>query len=682
VSEKLRAVHRQESYLADGTLVVKALQVRRPSIYTYLGSVIDFNRSLTFILSKVNIMNATSPAFSPGETATLSFDISKTGQSTINGWSVSIVQGNTTFYTFPPNTDNRGPGIATNQPYGVHVNLPWNALDANNNAVSGNFTWVISANVTDVAGGGAPGQAGSATARLEQAMKQNIDVNVTVTPAQFDPGNSTTTLSGVVSGVDFTPTNVKVLVSVQDSNGNVVRSYPETSGPQVQATWDGQADSGTFPGYGIYTFVVKATSDQGTATKKLEVDVEPANPTVLRISAVNNLNLEDDDGGAVSSVYFDAVTNITNPVAFSIGAPDSNTSSAPLFKATAATTDSSATINVTVQAPPNLKAPVTVLYKLVTPANSNTLTFDQELGVFPVKFLPGKKNEDVTWKLQVPPQVQVIKSMEILRKPQKSRGSFEKERTIPDRMSVTLRAPKQPYNDEKIQDSVLERACIYATGASNDDEAARLLETGLFGWLCWASNGLQYSSIPKPHISPLPYSGPNGPQKSEFLLSDFLNTSEVSCDDVGTFYQIHAAALGIPMDTYRIWAVVDNLLVKFETKKVLGFGSPQWGPTPDPQSNFPRFGSGLNVPPLEAFTNQIFTHHTVAVLGNPLNSTTAQIWDLTQGYQSLQFDYLANRVNQNVFVNTTLVNRVFAIPGKSGGVPIWGFRFTVDRVVE
>lgn len=98
----------------------------------------------------ITIANATSSQNS--NNTTLDFDIS-TGNTTVQGWEVQVEKDNQVVKTLTPTTDFRGPGVgAGSNP--LHVSLNWDNLADNNQAVTGNITWVMTAKATTFVPGG------------------------------------------------------------------------------------------------------------------------------------------------------------------------------------------------------------------------------------------------------------------------------------------------------------------------------------------------------------------------------------------------------------------------------------------------------------------------------------------------------------------------------------------------
>lgn len=241
---------------------------------------------LTFPETGVYITNATASAFggSSGPNATLDFDIIPLGQPlpTVNQWTVSIVQPNNTtnqpFYTFPIGSDSRGPGTASSiASGGLHVNLPWNGRDSQNQPVSGDFTWVMATNVTSSTSG--PGGAGTASLRLNQIQK-SLKINASANPANYDPQsgtNTTLTFDLEAQGLGTSP-NFEWNVSITDPLGSELFVFPKTQGAEgpgnvtapsgisrrVSLVWNGLGSDGR-PLPPDYQWTISATATRPVA---------------------------------------------------------------------------------------------------------------------------------------------------------------------------------------------------------------------------------------------------------------------------------------------------------------------------------------------------------------------------------------------------------------------------------
>lgn len=97
----------------------------------------------------ISIANAT---LTSAANRTLDFDIT-TANTTLHGWGVQVEKGGQIVKTLGFTTDPRGPGTGTGT-NPVHVSLNWDGLDNNNQPVTGNITWVTTANTTAFVPGG------------------------------------------------------------------------------------------------------------------------------------------------------------------------------------------------------------------------------------------------------------------------------------------------------------------------------------------------------------------------------------------------------------------------------------------------------------------------------------------------------------------------------------------------
>jgi len=120
------------------------------------------------LISVANMTSTTS-----GANTTLDFDIS-TSNVTLDRWKVEVQQNNSTIKTFGPTGDPRGPGASSGS-NPLHVRLPWNGISDNNQAVTGNITWVVTANTTSyVSGGPVNDGVASAQARLDARIESKF----------------------------------------------------------------------------------------------------------------------------------------------------------------------------------------------------------------------------------------------------------------------------------------------------------------------------------------------------------------------------------------------------------------------------------------------------------------------------------------------------------------------------
>lgn len=190
----------------------------------------------------VVVANATCAAFDPqvGEHALLKFDVLPIGITPpfqINAWTVQATQSNTTVKVFTPGADSRGPGVVTPKGDGVHVEIPWDAKDSSGRTVAGNFDWQIVANVTNVAGSGQPGAAGTANAtvhQLEEGSSITI-VSAQPNPESFSPaeGEKAVISYDVVTSGLTSNMQLNTQVVVRDANNQVFHTFPMRSGPPV-----------------------------------------------------------------------------------------------------------------------------------------------------------------------------------------------------------------------------------------------------------------------------------------------------------------------------------------------------------------------------------------------------------------------------------------------------------------
>lgn len=124
--------------------------------------------------SRIQLTNLTSAH--EATNATLDFDIT-TVNSTLRGWSVEIEKDGSMVKTFAP-SDPRGPGTATGS-NPVHVRINWDGLDNNNQPVTGNITWVTTANTTNfVAGGNLNDGVNSVQATTDDSLDTDLRLEV------------------------------------------------------------------------------------------------------------------------------------------------------------------------------------------------------------------------------------------------------------------------------------------------------------------------------------------------------------------------------------------------------------------------------------------------------------------------------------------------------------------------
>ena len=471
---------------------------------------------------------------------------------------------------------------------------------------------------------------------IDGGLNVTID-NVTVTPEEFDPGNTTTMLTGTVNlkqDPDATstsiPTNVTVKVEVLNSDGGVVKTYPDITDTQIQVVWDGRSESGDVAGYGNYTFAINATADQGKASASAVVMVIPPDPDIVRITTENALAVEDDDGNLISNVYYDAATNTSNPTACSaddVAQADATAMQRLVRDAVPTPINSKFKLKVEFGRPATLSMGKSMTYQVTgtSYAIHNTLTEDQELCTENVTFGPNDPTVVKEMNVRAGPRVQVVYNILWERKgfTWQDAGQMLSYNTPFPRLlaesgqqCITLGKPTDPYDRLRIQDNVLERACIYASGAYNRQQAQNLLLRGLFAWLCWGNNGSSYEQNSF-HFSP-PSVG------NIFLLRDFLTTGG-NCDDTARFYQLHAAVLGVPTQVIHYRNEGSGLPTNgYKTWPIKGWG-PNWDSN-HPLGGFPSFPMGLT----PSFAELSFDHHAIVLDQDNL------IWDLTAGYKSLQ----------------------------------------------
>ena len=303
-----RTTYRPQPFIApDGTNVATYVEVT-PSIYNG-GPNSRFKRGITLTtpVTGVFIANATASAFdgSSGQTANLNFDIIPTGDPplpTVNQWTVSIVQANNTtnqpFYSFSVGSDNRGPGtVSPISSGGLHVNLPWNGKNDQNQSVSGDFTWVMATNVTSSTSG--PGAAGTATLRLNQIQK-SLKINASADPSNYDPqsgGKTTLTFDLEAQGLGISP-NFEWNASITDPQGTVLFAFPKAQGAEgpgnvtapsgitrrVSLGWNGLGQNGN-PVAPDFKWVIGATASAGGDRQVASAEVLNSNPAELVVQS-------------------------------------------------------------------------------------------------------------------------------------------------------------------------------------------------------------------------------------------------------------------------------------------------------------------------------------------------------------------------------------------------------------
>ena len=250
----------ESNFLADGSWVYKTLSYT-PNFPQ--ASETSFFRRIIIALPSLGIviLNASATPFNPaaGQNATLNFDLIPTGspRPSVNQWSVSVVQPNNTtnqpFYTFPSVAGAQGPGTSSSIPNGLRINVPWNGKNDAGQTISGDFSWVVGANVTVGTG------TRQATLRLDQFEKA-LKLNASADPSNYDPQsgrNTTLTFDLEAQGLGASP-NFEWNVAIKDSLGAdlfVFTKAPGSEGPgnitapstitrRVKLGWNGLGSNG------------------------------------------------------------------------------------------------------------------------------------------------------------------------------------------------------------------------------------------------------------------------------------------------------------------------------------------------------------------------------------------------------------------------------------------------------
>lgn len=302
-------------FMSNGSLVfLEYLRLKFPSVH-YPGGT-EFSRTITINRPEVGvtIANATATGTVAGQNTTLSFDIIETGEPPpdIHQWTVSIKKNGNTFHTFSAGEvggDTRGPGQVTGSDHGVHVTLPWNGSNGNT-TITGDFSWVMAANVTDVAHGGQPGQGGTAVLELEQQQKSVRILNATA-PALEPSSGGNTTLGFDLEAVGLGPSpEFQWSVSVIETDTNTtLMTFPDqgAGGPgnvtsnsgtslHIDLLWDGKVNGS--PVNSNFTWVIDANASQlvagGTPNNEVAQQVQVAN-------AAPELEVTDSSGRVIGS---------------------------------------------------------------------------------------------------------------------------------------------------------------------------------------------------------------------------------------------------------------------------------------------------------------------------------------------------------------------------------------------
>lgn len=258
--------------------------------------------TLTFPQTGVYITNATASSFGGSSGPTLDFDIVPLGQPlpTVNQWTVSIVQANNTtnqpFYSFPVSTDTRGPGTAAPiSSGGLHVNLPWNGKNEQNQSVSGDFSWVMATNVTSQVS--SPGGAGTATLKLDQTQR-SLKILAPSAPS-LNPsggGNSTLVFGLTADGLGSNPSFTWNVTIESTDTGSVLYRFPVAQGAKgpglvsnntgttlrVELPWDGR-DISNNPVTSNFTWVIDAEASQNGSNNQTAQARVPNSTAVLSV---------------------------------------------------------------------------------------------------------------------------------------------------------------------------------------------------------------------------------------------------------------------------------------------------------------------------------------------------------------------------------------------------------------
>lgn len=174
--------------------------------------------------SRIQISNP-SPAHTSTNT-TFDFDIS-TVNATVGGWAVQVEKDNNIVKTFNPTADARGPGTATGS-NPLHISLNWDGLADNNQAVTGNITWVMTAKTTTFVPGG----------NLNDGVKSSqvrLDDNLDPPELSILEGDSETVLASS-SPQPYVGSAFDAIAALDESLGGLASNFLDLSKSNDQIT--------------------------------------------------------------------------------------------------------------------------------------------------------------------------------------------------------------------------------------------------------------------------------------------------------------------------------------------------------------------------------------------------------------------------------------------------------------
>gem|GEM_PF-5745466 len=316
----------------------------------------------------------------------------------------------------------------------------------------------------------------------QEISKLTIE-NAKATPKEFVPPGMTT-ITATVTAKDFTPINLKWTLTIKNDKTGATAHTSKGATTQISVPWE-LSKVKNFPGYGNYTFDIKATCKDGAgnsyeAKVSEAIKVKPPVPELTEFTFSKTIHLLDEKGQKISPIYFKKQNNEIkeNPVAIPLDCfPESENATV-----TKDTIPPPWTLKTKMKftCPPEsdkeskLLGPITVEHKITTPdgivlASGIEVTFEKG----------GKETlKDVV--LTMPRRVvQVVEHVNVLYRILPD-GDWSLYTANPSRpIYIPLHdIPKKPVIDPPLNLMLL--VCTLGTGASSDNEVRSILVENLY----------------------------------------------------------------------------------------------------------------------------------------------------------------------------------------------------------
>jgi len=372
--------------------------------------------------------------------------------------------------------------------------------------------------------------------------------NAKATPKEFVPPG-TTTITATITAKDFTPVDLNWTLTIKNDKTDATVHTSKGATTQISVPWE-LSKVKNFPGYGNYTFNIKATCKDGAgnsyeAEVSEAIKVKPPVPKITLIKFVKPIHMVDENGEKIETVYYSEKDGAVkqNPIAFAwseIGAA-SDTASSQTASKDASDSSKDTTMKMTFQLEKAPLEPITYKFRSVSAEQGEIILKD-----YSVAFEKHKTEKESDITIVAPQMVNYVDDLKWQYSSESEDGGTPTYNDLvqtQEPICVAL-ASVTPTFKGKTRAVLQKIACKISSGAKTPDEIRKKMVGGVWDYL----NNINYKyNWALPHCTFIKHSNQNGIYLIEFNYSQFKSDMGGDCEDFSCLYQVCCQLAGTEM---------------------------------------------------------------------------------------------------------------------------------------